>query len=64
MGLLPPSPQGVHPEAGHGAHIQMVFVSRLPSGSPKIAQVGILAILDPHNFASRPSIEMRFEAKL
>jgi len=36
----------------------------LPSGNPKIAPVGIPATLEPHNFASRPWIEMRFETKL
>jgi len=36
----------------------------LPSGSPEIAKGGTPTTLGPHNFAFRPRIEMRFEAKL
>jgi hypothetical protein len=50
--------------AGHGTHIQMAFFLGTPSGSLEIAQVGTPAILEPHNFARRPLIEMWFEAKL
>jgi len=40
------------------------FVPRLPSGSPKIAKVGTPAILGAHNFACKPHIEMKSEARL
>ncbi len=40
------------------------FVPRLPSGSPEITNVETSAILVRHNFACRPVIEMRSEAKL
>jgi len=33
-------------------------------GTPEIAPVGTPTTLEPHNFASRPWIEVRFEAKL
>ncbi len=36
----------------------------LPSGSPEIPPVGTSATLEPHNFASRPPIEVRSKAKL
>ncbi len=36
----------------------------LPAGSPKIPPCGIPGTLEPHNFARRPRIEVRFEAKL
>jgi hypothetical protein len=48
----------------HGAHIQMTFLPRLLSGSPEIAPTGTPATLEPHNFASRPRIEVRSKAKL
>jgi len=35
------------------------FVSGLPNGSFKIAKVGTLATLGPHNFVCKSSIEMR-----
>jgi hypothetical protein len=35
-----------------------------PGGSPEIASFGTPTTLEPHNFASRPWIEMQFEAKL
>jgi hypothetical protein len=40
------------------------FVSGLPSGSPKIPKIGTLVILEAHNFACRPRIEVMYEAKL
>jgi len=40
------------------------FVPGLPNGSPEIAKVGSFATLGLHNFVCRPSIEMRFKAKL
>ncbi len=49
-------PQDPHPNG--------LFVPGLPSGNPEIAQVGTFATLEPHNFASRPPIEMQSEAKL
>ncbi len=48
----------------HGAHIQMTFCSETPNGSLEIAQVGTLATLEPHNFASKLRIEMRLKKKL
>ncbi len=36
----------------------------LLSGSPKIVPIGIPTTLEPHNFASKPEIKMRFKAKL
>ncbi len=44
--ILYTSPQGPHPNG--------FSLLGLPSGSPEIAPVGILATLEPHNFASRP----------
>jgi hypothetical protein len=40
------------------------FISGLPSGSPEIAKVGTLVTLGAHNFACKPRIEMKNEAKL
>ncbi len=48
----------VYSVAGHGAYIQMVFLH------PEIAPTRTPATLEPHNFTSRPWIEMRFKAKL
>ncbi len=50
--ILYASPQGPHPNG---------ILSR---DSHLIAKVGILAILEPYNFACRSLIEMKFEAKL
>jgi len=50
--ILCTSPRGPHPNG---------FLSR---ESPEIAKVGTPAILWCHNFACRPLIEMRSEAKL
>jgi len=43
--------------AAHRAHIQMTFYL-------EIAKVGTPTTLGPHNFANRPTIEMRSKAKL
>ncbi len=40
------------------------FVLGLPSESPEIPTIGILAILGAHNFACKPPIKMSFETKL
>ncbi len=45
-------------------HLNGFSLLGFPSGSPEIAPNGIPATLEPHNFASRPRIKMRFEAKL
>jgi len=39
------------------------FVPGLPSGSPEIPTIGTFATFEAHNFACRPSIEMRSKAK-
>jgi hypothetical protein len=49
-------PQSLHPNG--------FYLPGLPSGSPEIPLAGTLAILEPHNFASRPLIEVRSKAKL
>jgi hypothetical protein len=54
--ILYTSPWGPHPNG--------FSLPGLLSGSPEIAQVGTLATLEPHNFASRPPIEVQSEAKL
>jgi len=33
-------------------------------GVPKLPKLGLPTTLGPHNFASRPPMEMMFEAKL
>jgi len=48
-------PQDQHPN---------VIILGLPNGSPKIPTIRSLATLGAHNFACRPPIEMRYEAKL
>jgi hypothetical protein len=48
----------------HDQHPKCHFVLGLPSGSPEIPTIGILATLGAHNFMCRPPIEMRFQAKL
>jgi hypothetical protein len=55
----------------HGSHIQMAFCpgtpkweSWLPNGSPEIPIVRTLVTLGVHNFACKPLIVLRFEAKL
>jgi len=40
------------------------FVLGLPSGSPEIPTTGTPKTLGAHNFACKPSIYMRSEAKL
>jgi hypothetical protein len=49
-------PQSLHPNG--------FSLPGLPSGSPKIAPLGTLVTLEPHNFANRPRIKMRSKAKL
>ncbi len=49
-------PRSLHPNG--------FSLSGLPSGSPEIPPTGTLATLEPHNFASRPPIEVRSKAKL
>jgi len=48
----------------HEAHIQMTFCPGTPKWESRNSQIGIPAILGPHNFACKPLIEIRFEAKL
>ncbi len=48
----------------HRGYTQMVFFLGLQVGSPKILQIGTLAILDAYNFLCRPPIETRSKAKL
>ncbi len=48
----------------HEATSKWLFILGLPSGSPEIAKIGILATLGPHNFVCKPLIEMRSEIKL
>jgi hypothetical protein len=48
----------------HGTSTQCHFVLGLPNGSPEIPKIRTLATLGAHNFACRPPIEMRYEAKL
>jgi hypothetical protein len=49
----------------HEAHIQIAFCPGTPKfGSLEIAKIGTPAILGPHNFVFKPSIEMRSEANL
>ncbi len=54
--ILCTSPRGLHPNG--------FSLSGLPSGSPEIAPTRTPESLEPHNFASRPRIEVRDEAKL
>ncbi len=41
-----------------------LFFPGLSAGSPEIPPCGTLGTLEPHNFASRPRIEMRSKTKL
>ncbi len=41
-----------------------LFVLRLPSESPEIPKIGILATLEAHNFLCKASIEVMSQAKL
>jgi hypothetical protein len=50
------SPWGLHPNG--------FSLPGLLRGSPEILPTGTLGTLDPHNFASRPWIEVRSKAKL
>ncbi len=54
--ILRTSPWGPHPNE--------FFVPGLPNGSLEIDQVGIPETLEPHNFASKPWIEIQSKAKL
>jgi hypothetical protein len=47
----------------HEAHIQMAFCPGT-NGSPKIPKVWTPTTLGPHNFVSRPPIEIRSKEKL
>jgi len=47
-----------------GPALNCHFVLGLPIESPKIPTIGTLATLGAHNFACRPSIEMKLEGKL
>ncbi len=49
-------PQSLHPNG--------FSFSRLSNGSPEIAPIRTPTTLEPHNFVSRPRIEMWFKAKL
>jgi hypothetical protein len=40
------------------------FVSRLPSGSPEILEIGTPTPLEAYNFVCRPSNEMRSKEKI
>jgi len=46
-----------------GPHLNGFSLPGLPCGSPEIAPAETLATLEPHNFASRPQIEVQSEAK-
>ncbi len=51
--------------ASHKAYIQMAFLSRDSQvGVPNSRQLGLPRLWSPHNFASRPPIEVRSKAKL
>ncbi len=54
--ILYTSPRSPHPNG--------FSLSGLLRGSPKIAPTGTPTTLEPHNFASRPRIEVWYEAKL
>jgi hypothetical protein len=54
--ILCTSPRGLHPN-------DFSFPG-LPSASLEIAPAGTLATLEPHNFVSKPWIEVRSKAKL
>jgi len=47
-----------------GPHRNGFSLPGLPCGSPEIPPVETPRTLEPHNFASRPRIEVRSEAKL
>jgi len=63
-GKPPPSPLWYTLWLLMGPISKWLFVPELPSGSPEIAILGTLATLGPHNFASKPLMEMRSEVKL
>ncbi len=63
-GKPPPSPLYYTLCLATGPAPKCHFVSRLPSGSPEIPTIRTPATLGVHNFACKPPIEMRSEAKL
>jgi hypothetical protein len=48
----------------HRGYTQMSFFLGLPSWESWNSKIGILAILETHNFLCKPSIEVRFKTKL
>ncbi len=54
--ILCTSPRGLHPNG--------FSLSGLPNESLEIAPGGTFATLEPHNFTSRPQIEVQSKAKL
>jgi hypothetical protein len=50
--------------SSRGPHPNDFSLPGLPRGSPEISLTRIPGILKPHNFASKPRIEVRFETKL
>ncbi len=54
--ILCTSPRGLHPNG--------FSLPGFSCGSPEIAPAGSPATLEPHNFASKPSIEVQSKAKL
>jgi len=50
--------------SSRGPHLNGFSLPGFPRGSLEIAPTRTLATLEPYNFASRPRIEVRFEAKL
>ncbi len=63
-GKSPPSPLQYTLCLAMGPAPKCHFVSRFPSGSLKIFTIAIPTTLETHNFMCRPSIEMKFIAKL
>ncbi len=57
-------PYSIHCTSPRGLHPNGFSLLGLLSGSPEIVPVGTPATLEPHNFASRPWIEVQSKAKL
>ncbi len=57
-------PYNILQTSPRGPHSNGFSLSGLPSESPEMEPTGTLAILGPHNFASRPRIEVRSKSKL